>query len=410
MTDTILFERRLNVECPNCGLVQRELDCRRNEITTCCRCHTPFAHRTAKSLDVTLAVTVTVLVLLIPAMSLPFLTTSAFGATRTSILPMSVLFLWREGWPLLSVAVLLFTLVFPVVRYVSLAVVLTAIRFGARPEGLGRLFRISNSLQTWAMLDVFLLGLAVAYARLHASLQVAIDRGGLCFVAAAVLALVARATLDKPAVWRLISPPLDSPPAASSILCLQCELLLPAAHDGRRCPRCAAIVRSRRPESLSRPLALLVAAFLLYFPANLYPIATIPMELKPTAYTVLGGVVDLSKSHLIGLALIVFSASFTIPLLKMAGLCWCVVSVIRRSNKHLLGKTRIYRLIEKIGRWSMVDPLTIACFVPVLHFNGLIDGRAEPAATPFAGVVILTTLAVQYFDPRRMWDAAAQPA
>jgi uncharacterized paraquat-inducible protein A len=84
VTETSVFQRRRNVECPNCGLVQGELDCRRHEITTCCRCGTPFARRTAKSLDATLAIALTILLLLIPAVSLPFLTTSAFGATRTS--------------------------------------------------------------------------------------------------------------------------------------------------------------------------------------------------------------------------------------------------------------------------------------------------------------------------------------
>jgi paraquat-inducible protein A len=80
---------------------------------------------------------------------------------------------------------------------------------------------------------------------------------------------------------------------------------------------------------------------------------------------------------------------------------------MHRSTKRLIGKTRVYRIIEEIGRWSMVDPFTIACFIPVMHFNSLIVGRAEPAATPFAAVAILTTLAVRYFDPRRIWDAAA---
>ena len=150
------------------------------------------------------------------------------------------------------------------------------------------------------------------------------------------------------------------------------------------------------------------AAALLYLPANLLPIATIPIDLKPTAYTVLGGVADLLESHLIALAVLVFSASFTIPLLKMIGLSWCALSVGCGSYSNLVGKTRVYRIVEEIGRWSMVDPLTIACFVPVMHFNGLIEGRAEPAATPFAAVVILTSIAVKLFDPRLMWDAAGQ--
>jgi paraquat-inducible protein A len=153
-------------------------------------------------------------------------------------------------------------------------------------------------------------------------------------------------------------------------------------------------------------MALLLAAGLMYLPANIYPIATIPIDLKPTSYTVLGGVIDLVRSHLIGLAALVFTASFTIPLLKMLGLAWCASSAMCGSCRFLVGKTRVYRIVEEIGRWSMVDPLTIACFVPVLQFNALVDGHAEPAVVPFAAVVILTTLAVQLFDPRRMWDVA----
>jgi paraquat-inducible protein A len=403
---------RRTVDCPNCGLIQRGPDCRRHEVTYCCRCKTPFSHRTWKSLDATLACSVAVLVLLIPAMFEPFLTTSAFSATRTSILPMSAQFLWLEGWPFLAGVVSLFVLIFPALRFAALTAVLVTLRRDSRPHWLGRIFRYANALQTWAMLDVFLLGMGVAYARLHASLTVTLDVGGACFAIATVLTLIARASLDKALVWRMIAP--DEAPSAltvrpaQTIMCLSCELLVPHDHEGLPCPRCAAIVRGRRIESVSRATALLLAAMVLYFPANLYPIATIPIDITPTAYTVIGGVVDLAKSHLIGLALLVFCASFTIPLLKMAGLAWCIVSVVRRSDKNLVGKTRVYRLIEEIGRWSMVDPLTIACFIPVLHFNGLIDGRAEPAATPFAAVVILTTLAVKFFDPRLMWDVVSE--
>jgi paraquat-inducible protein A len=397
------------IECPNCGLAQFGTDCMRKEVTFCCRCGTPLARRPGKSLDATLACAITTLLLLIPASSAPFLTTSAFGASRTSILPMSALFIWREGWPLLAVIVFLFLLVFPAVRLVSLTAVLLAIRSGRRPRWLGFTFRLANALQTWAMLDVFLLGLVVAYARLRASIHVTIDTGAMCFVAAAVFSLFVRATLDKPLVWQMIAPDQRTFSPGSSMACLSCGLLVSKDNEGRPCPRCTAIVRTRRPESVTRSIAFLIAAVLLYFPANLYPIATIPIDLKPTAYTVLGGILDLSESHLLGLALLVFCASFAIPILKIAGLSWCIVSTMHRSNKRLVTKTRLYRVLEEIGRWSMVDPLTIACFVPVLHFNGLIDGRAEPAATPFAAVAILTTLAVKFFDPRVMWDAAEQP-
>jgi paraquat-inducible protein A len=146
----------------------------------------------------------------------------------------------------------------------------------------------------------------------------------------------------------------------------------------------------------------------LYLPANLYTIATVPVDFKPTAYTVLGGVIDLARFHLGGLALLVFTASFVIPLLKMLGLSWCASSALCRSPRHLVAKTRVYRAVEELGRWSMVDPLTISCFVPVLQFNSLIDGHANAAATPFAAVAVCTSLAVRCFDSRLMWDAAGR--
>lgn len=406
---------RQRIQCPNCGLEQLADQCLRREITSCCRCGTPLVRRVFKSLEVTLALALAILLLLLPALLEPFLTTSAFGATRTSILPMSVSYLWREGWPLLACLVLLFVMVFPVVHFTTLTAVLLALRTGRRPQWLGLGFRIANALQTWAMLDVFLLGLTVAYARLRVSIHVTIDVGALCFAAAAVLSLFVRACLDKPQVWRMIAP--DRDPAGEGDLalnapasaCRSCGLLIRSASSGSRCPRCTAKITAREPESIARAGALLLAAMIFYLPANLYPIATIPIDVTPTSYTVIGGVADLASSGLIGLALLVFSASFAIPLLKMAGLSWCIVSVLHRSDRVLLGKTRAYRIIEEVGRWSMVDPLTIACFVPVMHFNELIVGRAEFAATPFAAVVVLTTLASKYFDPRLLWDAAERP-
>ena len=363
-------------------------------------------HCAGKSLRAALACSGATLLLLIPALCEPFLTTSAFGVTRSSILPSSAIVLCHEGWPWLAIVFCLFVLVFPPVRFTALTAVLLAIRTGARPHWLGPAFRVANALQTWSMLDVFFLGMAVAYARLHMSIQVTIDKGAICFCGAAVLSLVVRATLDKRRVWRCIA--ADADPTGADIVCPGCDRSMGNQCEGARCPRCGAVVHARRSESVSRTMALLLAAVLLYFPANLYSIATIPIELTPTAYTVMGGIIDLSHSRLLGLAFLVFCASFAIPILKMAGLSWCAVSSMRRSNTRLVGKTRVYRLLEGIGRWSMIDPFTIACFVPVMDFNALLYGRAGPAATPFAAVVILTTLAVKCFDPRVMWDRAAR--
>jgi paraquat-inducible protein A len=380
----------------------------RRDIVSCSRCQTQLEHRAGKSLDATLACSAAILLLLIPAWTAPFLTASALGATRTSFLPMSVTVLWRDGSPLLALVVFLFVFVFPLLRFGALTAVLLALRLELRPSWLAAVFRVVNTLQTWAMLDVFLLGLLVAYFRLRSSLVVSLGAGAVCFILAGLLSLVARATLDKAQVWRLIGSDNDSI-RAPSMRCPSCELVMPRSDTAKPCPRCQATVTARKINPYSRSMALLVAAGLMYLPANIYPIATIPIDITPTSYTVLGGVIDLVKSHLLGLAALVFTASFTIPLLKMISLAWCASSAMCHSCRFLVGKTRVYRVVEEIGRWSMVDPLTIACFVPVLQFNALIDGHAEPAVVPFSAVVILTTLSAHLFDPRKMWDAAERP-
>lgn len=130
------------LECAVCGMVQQGPGCGPNERMACCRCRTPFAHRTWKSLEATLVCSSTLLILLAPALTASFITATALGATRTSVLPMSSSFLWYEGWPFLAIAVALLVLVFPVVRFGALTLVLVTLRTRARPRCLGAAFRI----------------------------------------------------------------------------------------------------------------------------------------------------------------------------------------------------------------------------------------------------------------------------
>ncbi len=397
------------LSCPDCGEIQTAAGPPRVALA-CGLCRSELERATGRSLDAALACSAAVLLLLIPGNLLPFLTTSILGASRQSLLISSATSMWREGWPLLGVVIALFVVVAPLVRFGLLTLVLGLLRLDRRPAWLGRVFRLSNQLQTWAMADVFLLGVWVAYARLAATISVTVGGGAKCFIAAGVLTLFTRATLDKAAIWRTIAVQPDIDPHEGVLSCEACELLVPASHEGGACPRCQARLHTRKPEAVGRAAALTLAGLLLYFPANLFAIATIPIGLTPTKYTVLEGVKDLAEANLWGLALLVFTASFAIPFFKLAGLSWCVASVLRRSPERLVLKTRVYRIVEEIGRWSMVDPFVIACFTPVMQYNSLITARPEPADSAFTAVVILTIVAAKAFDPRVMWDAARKRA
>ncbi len=394
--------------CPDCGALQRLPPPPRRSVSTCMTCAAVLERTNGRSLGLALACSASAFLLLVPANVMPFLTTSVLGVSRQSVLASAAVAMRKDGWPLLALFIFAFVVVAPFLRFGLMSAVLGALQLGRRPAWLGRAFRHADSLQTWAMPDVFLLGLAVAFARLKASIDVEVGIGALCFIAVGLLALFTRASLDKAAAWRAIRPqaPLVGVGGGEVIACTACDWLATSDQAGRPCPRCAAKLRARKPEGTACATALTFAAALFYIPANLLPLATLPIGLTPTRYTVLQGVIDLAQAHLIGLAALVFCASFAIPLLKLVGLSWCIVSVLRRSSRKLRFKTRLYRVVEEVGRWSMVDPFVIACFVPVMQYNALIYGRAEAAATPFTLVVVCTIVAARCFDPRRMWDAA----
>ncbi len=376
----------------------------------CAACGVGLERFTGRSLDAALAISVAALLLLLPANALTFITTSLFSAEEHSRLISSTTVLWRQGWPVLAIAICLFTVILPIVRFSLLTAALGALRLGWRDAWIGPVFRWSNALQTWAMADVFLLAFLVAYARLAATITVELGPGAICFIAAGVLTLLSRATLDKKAVWKLIAPQAAVDVCQPVLSCEACELLVPATQAKRPCPRCGRRLLARKTDAVARATAYTLAGAVFYAPANILPFATIPINLQPTAYNIIGGVHDLLEAGLYGLALLVFLASFLIPVLKLTAIAWFIYSVRAHSSRKLVFKTRLYQLVDEIGRWSMVDPLTVAAFVPVVRYNTLLTARAEAAAPFFTGVVIFTILAAKSFDPRLIWDVSEQTA
>lgn len=396
----------LAMSCPRCGdvsLAPRGVG--RGWLLACPRCGGGLERAGLRSLDAALACAGAAFLLLIPANLFPLMTTYALGASRQSHLISTAGGMLKDRRPAVAVAVILFLVIFPLVRFGLLSLVLGRLKLNRPARWLGPAFRWANELQAWAMADVFLLALVVTYARLSATISVNLGLGTYCLIGAGILALFTRACLDKTAIWEAIAPARATPPGPT-LACEGCGLILPTTAEGHECPRCAVIVHARKPGAVRRAAALTFAGLLLYIPANIYPIATLPIGFTPTEYTVLEGVKDLISAHLLGLGLLVFTASFLIPTVKLVGLAWCVISVLRRSAKRLITKSRVYELVDEIGRWSMIDPFVIGAFVPVMAYNDIISARAQPAVEAFTVVVILTMLAARSFDPRLMWDAA----
>ncbi|BEV71495.1 paraquat-inducible protein A [Paludibacterium sp. B53371] len=187
--------------------------------------------------------------------------------------------------------------------------------------------------------------------------------------------------------------------------CLVCGTTCRLAGDGESvCPVCGSRLARRKPDSLSRCTAWLLAAFLCYLPANVLPIMTTRTLFGRQDDTILSGVVYLWLAGSWPLALVVFVASILVPLLKMLSLSFLLLSIRWRWRWAPEQRTRLYRLLEAIGPWSMLDIYVVGLLVALVQLRGLASIQAGPGALAFAAVVVLTMLAANAFDPRLIWD------
>ena len=162
----------------------------------------------------------------------------------------------------------------------------------------------------------------------------------------------------------------------------------------------------RKPNSIDRTWALLITAALLYIPANVYPVMTFSSLGHGEPSTIIGGVKELIAANMWPLALIVFVASILVPMLKMVFLGYLLISVRRRSRWRLKDRTLIYRIVEAVGRWSMVDVFVVSILVALVQLGSIASITPNVGIVAFASVVVLTMIAALVFDPRLMWDAA----
>jgi paraquat-inducible protein A len=198
--------------------------------------------------------------------------------------------------------------------------------------------------------------------------------------------------------------------AAGLARCRGCSLLsrMPAA-PAAACPRCGAELNFRKRRSLERTWAYLVSAYILYVPANLLPIMHTESLVQRRDDTIMSGIVFLWHSRNYLLAVVVFTASIMVPMVKLVVLTGLVVSVKSPSRFSRATRTRAYRTIESIGRWSMLDVYVAALLTSLVHQTAALI-RVGPAAFPFTAVVILTLMAARSFDSRLMWDSKEEEA
>ena len=420
------------VACADCDLLQRVAAIPNGATAQCRRCGHKLAYNKPDSLDRTLALTIAAAVALIVANLTPLMGLSVAGRESSTTIVGGAQEMWLQGQEIGALIVIFCTVIAPAAHIGIMLVVLLAARRDPVPYWAGTLLRWSNWHQPWAMVEVMMLGLLVALIKI-AELATVLPGIGM-FAAGALVALVTAMTVsfDPNEVWKRVEwvtgeKPKDSSSSPSDVSavksiananmltgihlglvsCECCGLLSKPhdLHDPGQCPRCGEELELRRHNAIQKTWALIIAALICYIPANLLPVMVSNTLGSSEDDTILSGVVLLYKTGSWHLALIVLIASVVIPLAKIMALAYLLITVQRRSIQGQRERQRLYRLVEFVGRWSMLDVFVVTFTVALIQLQPLMSIMPGAGVLFFAAVVILTMIAAETFDPRLIWDS-----
>jgi paraquat-inducible protein A len=326
----------------------------------------------------------------------------------------------RHDMAELGAVVVFVTLLAPLARLIGTLYVLIRMHEAKPPRHLRRVFVLVEQLRPWSMIEVFVFGVFVAYVKLGDLVQIGLGTGVYALLGLTLILVWADGRLDREAVWRR----LDQPDAAEgtghtrawsrdmagAVGCETCGLVSVPQAEHSRCPRCGAVQHRRRPNSIARTWALMIAAAIMYIPANYYPVLTVVQLGAGAPSTIIGGVEELVSSGMYPLAALVFFASIAVPMLKLVGLGIMLVATQTGRSGWLRDRTRLFHIVRFVGRWSMIDIFMESLLGALVKFGSVVTIEPGVGAVSFCAVVILTMFAAETFDPRLMWDAAAARA
>ena len=407
--------------CHECDLLHRIAPLAPGGRASCARCGAPLYRNVPDSIDRACALYLAALLLWAMANAFPFVSLKLSGRVEENLMLSGPLALARAEMPELGLLVFLTSILFPLLTIAGSLYVLLPLRFGWRFPGVAPVYRMVRLLNPWSLVGVFMLGLLVSIVKLLDLADVVPGTGLYAFVGLLLASAAANANMDHGAIWPRVGPRIETMRAGAGLAptttaaalgltsCHTCDLLVPAAPPGghAHCQRCGGAVRGlRRPDSVARTWALLGSAALLLIPANLYPVMTVIQFGQGEPNTILSGVVHLIDSGMWPLAMLVFFASFVVPLSKIGVLVLLLVTVQKGSARRRRDRTLLYRVTEVVGAWSMIDIFLVGILVALVNLGALASVRPGVGAIFFGSAVVLTMLAAMSFDPRLIWDRA----
>lgn len=421
--------------CPDCDLLQTVAALPPSDVVKCGRCGHALAFNKPDSLNRTLALTLAAAFVLIVANVMPLMELSVSGRTASTTIIGGAMEMWVRGEKLTALLVAFCTVVAPVIHISIMLAVLIGARQYPVPAWVGTLLRWSRHYEPWGMIEVMMLGIMVALIKIAEFTTVIPGLGMFAAGMLVVLIPTIMVSFDPQEVWKRVvwtdgetppdppgagkASPVKSPSRSPGLLtgmslglvsCETCGLLSRPAHlhEPGNCPRCGVQQEVRKHDTIQKSWAFLIAALICYIPANVLPVMVSQTLVGSEDDTILSGVVLLYKTGSWHLALIVLIASVFIPLAKIFCIGYLLVTVQRRSVRDQRDRMKLYRVVEFVGRWSMLDVFVVTFTVALIQMQPLMSVKPGTGVLFFAAVVVLTMVSAENFDQRLIWDSGEE--
>ena len=405
--------------CPGCDLLLEEVQPTSTHTPVCPRCLRRLHKQRPDAVRRTLVLSLTGLLLYLPANFAPLLSINIIGKTTSSSLFQSTLSMFDQGEYLVGILVVLTGLLCPLMTLSLLFGVSTGLFLGWKKKWMGVFLHWYHHLSEWAMTDIYLIAVFITIIKMNHTAAIECNLGFFCFIGLVAATVAAQSALDQSQFWTLLDRNHKRPqiPAnttaqtgrdADLLLCQSCHKIIRLSPSRQQkkinCPRCGEILHLNPLKNLDRSWALIVTALLLTLPANLLPIMSVSSLGSMSKSTIIDGIILFFQGGSYGIGLIILTASILVPLFKIIGMTLILLSVHNQWTTWLRHKALMFRFIQFVGRWSMLDIFVIALLCSLIRFGSLSSVDTAPATLYFSAVVLCTMFAALSFDPRLLWD------
>ncbi|MGL6260472.1 PqiA/YebS family transporter subunit [Vibrio sp. WXL210] len=415
MSQTLEPEQQQSLKtklCQGCDLHIASVEVSAGRSAYCPRCGTQLYRGGSPSLNGNLAIAITCLLLFIPSHFFDFISIRLFGVMIPATLPSGIFTLFEEGFVSLAVLVFFCSSIAPLIM--CLSVVLTHIGLTYRSFNTVKysLWCIHH-LKHWVMIDVFLVSVAISCFKLQDYSDIYVKPGLIGLIALQIFTVMLLCRVSIRRYWEAWCNESSYDFADESLHCHSCHLSQPDNPE-HRCVRCHAGLEKRKANSLQKTWAYLIAASIAVLPANLLPISILITNGERLEDTIFSGVASLVVNDMPFIAAIIFIASIVVPVGKIMGLAYLLITIHLKHRKPQCPRSQRHRMklfffVSWIGKWSMMDLFVISIMMTLVDRGQILDFTPGFGAIAFAAVVVLTMLAAENLDPRLLWSDNRDP-